>query len=181
MEKKAGYEYLKAYKLTIPIYDYTAIFCSRWLSNYTRTYDQMVQAARSGSQNIAEGYKQQSLAGYIKLAGVSRGSFEELLKDYCAFARQNDLEIWNREKCNREIKEIGEIWEIIKSNKVFPDNPAFPDLPENKEKAINLMITLINQENYLLDRLIESLKEKHMKEGGFTENLYKRRKNYRGH
>ena len=96
--KKAGYEYLLAYKITIPIYDFTANFCERHIQKYSRTFDQMVQAARSGMQNISEGNKQQGKKGYIKLCGVARGSLEELLKDYLAFARQNRLEIWDRER-----------------------------------------------------------------------------------
>jgi hypothetical protein len=89
--KKAGYEYLLAYKITVPIYDYTVVFCkrNRNLLSSTRTYDQMVQAARSGNTNIPEGNQQASLAGYIKLNGVNHGSLEELLKDYISFARQN--------------------------------------------------------------------------------------------
>lgn len=176
---KAGYEYLACYKLSVVNYDYTVVFCDRWISKFSRTNDQMVQASRSGMSNLSEGYTQQSLQGYIKLAGVSRGSEEELLKDYMAFARQNKLTIWPREKSNREIGEIGVIWEIFKKNSVLPDNPHFPDLPLEKEKAVNMMITLINQENFLLDRLIASLREKHKTQGGFTENLYKERIAYR--
>ncbi len=101
-KSKAGYEYLLAYKLTVPIYDYTIEFCRRWIDYKSRTKDQMEQAGRSGMQNIAEGNKQQSLLGYIKLAGVSRGSLEELLKDYLAFARQNKLEVWEKERVIRE-------------------------------------------------------------------------------
>lgn len=179
--KKAGYEYLLAYKLTVPIYDYTIEFCKRWISYKSRTKDQMEQGARSGMQNIPEGSKQQSLGGYIKLAGVSRGSLEELLKDYLAYARQNKLEVWEEERVIREIREIGRIWEIIKKNPYLPNNPNFPALPWDKEKAVNLLITLINQANYLIDKLIKSLKEKHMKEGGFSEKLYSARKKYRGY
>lgn len=178
---KAGYEYLLAYKITVPIYDYTVEFCKRWIDYKSRTKDQMEQAARSGMQNIPEGNKQQSLAGYIKLAGVSRGSLEELLKDYMAFARQNGLEVWEKERVTREIREIGEIWVILKLPPYLPDNPNFPDLPQDKEKAVNLLITLINQANYFIDKLIVSLKEKHMKEGGLSEKLYQARKDYRGY
>lgn len=178
-KKKAGYEYLLAYKLTVPIYDLTVQFTDRFIEKYSRTHDQMTQAARSGMQNIAEGNKQQSLKGYIKLSGVSRGSFEELLNDFISFARQKKLEIWQKEKVLREIGEIREIWKIIKINPTLPDIPNFPDLPKNPEKAVNLMITLINQTNYLLDKLIASLKEKHMKEGGLTEKLYRKRIEYR--
>lgn len=177
--QKAGYEYLLAYKITVPIYDYTVIFCNRWISQRSRTHDQMVQAARSGTQNIAEGFKQESLKGYIKLSGVNRGSLEELLKDYFAYARQNNIIVWPKEKSIRDISEISLIWKIIRDSKVLPDNPHFPNLPSDKGKAVNLMITLVNQANYLLDKLIKSLEEKHMKEGGFTEKLYKKRVEYR--
>lgn len=180
-KKKAGYEYLLAYKLTVPIYDYTVEFCKRWISYKSRTKDQMEQAARSGMQNIPEGNKQQSLSGYIKLAGVSRGSLEELLKDYLAFARQNKLEVWEKERAIREIGEMREIWEILKKTPTLPDNPNFPNLPTDPEKAVNLLITLINQANYLIDKLIVSLKEKHMKEGGLSEKLYQARKKFRGY
>jgi restriction system protein len=139
----------------------------------------MVQAARSGTQNIPEGYKQESLKGYIKLSGVNRGSLEELLKDYQAFSRQNYLQVWSKDKSIGEIREIGEIWKIIKTNPTLPDNPNFPNLPFDKEKAVNLMMTLINQANYLQDRLVKSLEKKHMEEGGLTEKLYRKRVEYR--
>lgn len=102
---KAGYEYLLAYKITIPIYDYTVIFCKKYhhLLSSQRTYDQMVQAARSGTQNIAEGNQQSSLEGYIKLTGVNKGSLEELLKDFLAFARQHKIEIWEKDRIEREV------------------------------------------------------------------------------
>jgi restriction system protein len=175
MEKKAGYEYLLAYKITVPIYDYTVEFCNRWIDKRSRTHDQMVQAARSGMQNISEGYVQEGIKGYIKLSGIARGSLEELLKDYTAFARQNKLSIWSKEKS------IGEIWEIIRNNKFLPDIPHFPDLPYPSEKATNMMITLVNQANYLLDKLIPAIKERHRTHGGLTEELYKARKEYRGY
>jgi len=181
MGGKAGYEYLLAYKITIPIYDYAVAFADKYISRFSRTHDQWTQAARSGTQNIAEGYKQQSLAGYIKLSGVARGSLEELLKDCLAYCRQNHLTVWSAEKAKREIREIGEIWVILRKTPTLPDNPNFPDLPAHPEQAINLLLTLINQANTLIDRLIMSLKEKHMREGGFTENLYKQRKNFRGY
>lgn len=179
LKPKAGYEYLLAYKLSVPVYDLTAEFTKEYVSKFSRTVDQMDQAARSGMQNIAEGNKQQSLAGYIKLCGVARGSFEELLNDYLAYARQNKIDIWEKEKAVGEIGEIGRIWEIIRKNSTLPDIPNFPNLPKDKTQAVNLMITLINQTNYMLDKLIISLKDKHMKEGGFNEKLYKRRIEYR--
>lgn len=144
-KKMAGYEYLLAYKIIVPIYDLTVEFTKKYIPYNSRTRDQMEQAARSGMQNIPEGYKQQSLAGYIKLSGISRGSLEELLNDYLSFSRQNKLEVWDKERA----------------------------------KAVNLLVTLIQQANFLIDKLIESLKEKHTKEGGFNENLLKKRLEYR--
>src|SRR3989344_332441 len=179
-KKKAGYEYLLAYKITVPIYDLTVQFCNRYIGKNSRTHDQMVQAARSGMQNICEGNKQQGLKGYIKLSGVARGSLEELLKDYTAYARQHEIAIWPKERVIGEIREIGVIWEIIRKNSTLPDSPNFPGLPNPPDQTINLMITLINQANYLIDKLIVSLKDLHMRKGGLTEELYNARKNYRG-
>lgn len=178
---KAGYEYLIAWKVTVPIYDYTVIFCKRYrhLLSSTRTFDQMVQASRSGMTNLPEGHQQSSLEGYIKLSGVNRASLEELLKDYLAFARQNKIEIWTREQAVREIGEIGEIWVILKTTPTLPLNPNFPPLPGETVKAVNLMITLVNQANFLQDRLNLSLKNKFVQEGGFRENLFRKRMDYR--
>ena len=173
--KKAGYEYLLAYKLTVPIYDLTISFVRLHIDYKSRTKDQMEQAARSGMQNIPEGYKQQSLEGYIKLAGVARGSLEELLNDYLSFARQNNIEVWDKERARREIREIGEIWAVLTATPTLPLNPSFPTLPSDKAKAVNLLISLIMQANYLIDKLIESLKLKFVNEGGFRENLFKKR------
>jgi len=187
---KAGYEYLLAYKITVPIYDYTVEFCRCCSSsNYPdyprlssgRTLDQMVQASRSGMQNLPEGYKQESLEGYIKLTGVTRGSLEELLKDYLAFARQNKILVWKSEKAKREIREIGEIWEILRKTLTLPDSPNFPPLPDSPEITVNLMITLINQANLLIDKLLASLEKKFVEQGGFRENLFRKRMEYRRH
>lgn len=174
---KADYEYLLAYKITVPIYDYTVEFCKKYIKSF-RTKEQMEQAARSGMQNILEGNQQEEMKGYIKLTGIARGSLEELLKDYMAFLRQNKLRIWEIRE-TKEIREIREIWEILKRTPTLPDIPNFPNLPDSPEKAANLLITLINQANCLIDKLVVSLKEKHMKEGGLTEELYRKRIEYR--
>ena len=176
---KPGYEYLAAYKLTVVIEDLTIEFCRRCksrdfpdypdLPSY-RSHDQWIQAARSGTRNIPEGYLQQGKKGYIKLGGVSRGSLEELLKDVIAYARQHRISIWPKEKTR-----------AIRATPVLPDQPNFPDLPDDPEVAVNMMISLINQANYLIDRLVASIKEKHAKEGGLTEELYRKRKEYRGY
>ena len=178
---KAGYEYLLAWKITVPIYDYTVEFCHRHrqLLSSARTQDQMVQAARSGMANIAEGNRQDSTEGYIKLTGVNRGSLEELLKDYLAFARQNKIPIWDKDRCRSEIGEIGKIWEILKKFPALPDNPNFPDLPNDLTVAVNLMITLVNQANYLQDRLKPAIEKTFIQKGGFRENLFRKRMEYK--
>jgi four helix bundle suffix protein len=178
---KPGYEYLLAWKITVPIYDYTVIFCKRHrhLLSSERTYDQMVQAARSGTTNIAEGNQQQSTEGYLRLTGVNRASLEELLKDYLAFARQNHIPIWPKERCLREIRELKEIWEILKATPTLPDSPNFPDLPNDPEKEVNLMLTLLHQASYLQQRLEKGIKNKFILEGGFRENLFRKHREYR--
>ena len=174
---KAGYEYLLAYKITVPIYDYTVEFCKRYFNKLSsrRTQDQMVQAARSGMQNLLEGNQQASLEGYIKLVGINSASLEELLRDYLAYARQNKIELWEKEMVVRKVRELGEVWGVIKSNNTLPNNPNFPDLPKDETKTINLMITLVNQAIYLQKKLRASLESKFIKEGGFREKLFKKR------
>ena len=176
-KKKAGYEYLIAYKISVPVYDLTLTFCKRFRSllSSARTQDQMVQAARSGNSNIPEGNQQASLEGYIKLTGVSAASLEELLKDYFSFARQNKVPVWGKEEAVRRVKEIGEVWEILKRTPTLPDSPNFPDLPNGLPEAVNFMITLVNQAIYLQKKLKTSLEKKFIEEGGFRENLFKKR------
>ncbi len=165
---KSGYEYLLAYKIAIPIYDYTVEFCTRCSPYHStdlnfpklsspRTHDQMVQAARSGMVNISEGYKQKSLASYIKLVGVARGSIEELLSDYLSYARQHNIQVWNKERV------------IL----------AFPTLPTQPAVATNLLIDFCHTAGYLQDKLLISLEDKHAREGGFNENLLRKRLEYR--
>ncbi len=175
--KAAGYEYLLAYKVSVPVYDYTVMFCNKYrrLLSSTRTFDQMIQAARSGNSNIPEGNQQASLEGYIKLTGVSYASLEELLKDYLSFARQNKVPVWNKEETIRKVREVGLVWEVIKRNPILPNSPDFPDLPDSLSKTVNLMITLTNQAIYLQKQLRISLEKKFIEKGGFRENLFRKR------
>jgi len=95
---RPGYEYLSAYQLGKVIQDLTVIFCDRFISKKSRTHDQMIQAARSNSQNVAEGYTAESLKSYIFLTGVAHGSNEELTKIFFA-----------KETCQFGIKMIQEL------------------------------------------------------------------------
>ena len=91
-----GYKGLPFYQQSEIIYDFTVDFVKRYVRHGSRTVDQMEQAARSGKQNIAEGYMQQSIEGKLKLLKVSRGSLEELLQDYMDYLRQHGLRLWDQ-------------------------------------------------------------------------------------
>lgn len=90
------YQDLKSYQQAVIIHDFTVEFCKRYIDKFSRTRDQMEQAARSGKQNIVEGcsVSKTSPPTELKLIGVARGSLKELLEDYQDFLRQRKLEIW---------------------------------------------------------------------------------------
>ncbi len=172
-DKRPGYEYLTAYMLGKVIQDLTVQFCNRYINIKSRTHDQMVQAARSNSQNVAEGYANLSLKAYIKLTGIAYGSNEELTKDYQDFLRQRDLLIWDKNHPKiREFRGFRVVW-------VTPTSLNTPTLPNNPTEAGNMLLTFCNLEGFLLKRLVASLLEKHEKEGGLTEELYRKRVEYR--
>ena len=92
-----GYKTLPFYIQSEIIYDFTAVFCEKYIDKRSRTHDQMVQAARSGKQNIAEGYLEKSIESKIKLVGVARASLEEFLNDYQDYLRQHNLQTWSKD------------------------------------------------------------------------------------
>ena len=167
-----GYKRLTSYILATVICDLNVEFIKRWISYKSRTRDQMEQAGRSGKQNIAEGYTVQSLESYIKLVGVAEGSIKELAADYEDFLRQKKLAIWGKDDPRvRVFRGFRAIW--AKRN-----IPNTPNLPKNPEEAANMMLTFCQMESYLLSRQIAALKEKFVKEGGFRENLFRKRIDY---
>lgn len=144
-------------------------FCEKWVSYKSRTKDQMEQATRSGKQNIAEGYTMQSLESYIKLLGVAHGSFKELAEDYEDFLRFKKLQTWQKEDGRvRVFRAFRAVW--LGSNR-----PNTPNLPTDPEEAANMLLTFCQMETFLLKKQIDALTEKFIKEGGFRENLFKRR------
>lgn len=170
-----GYRNLKSYQTAEIVYDLTVAFCNRYMSYKTnksyRTYDQMVQAARSGKQNIAEGSTDSGTSKKIelKLIGIARGSLEELLQDYEDFLRQHDLPLWTKEDARaKAIRALAYV--SYKSYKTYTTYMGSP------ETAANCLICLINQANYLLDRQLSTLQNEFLAKGGFTERLYKMRK-----
>lgn len=181
-ENRPGYEYLIVYMLGRVIYDLTVEFCQRYLKdpkdpkypNY-RQIEQMEQAGRSNPQNIAEGFTQPSLKGYIKLSGIAFGSNEELTKDYEDFLRQRKLLIWSKDHPRiREFRGFRVAWIDQKTLNT-------PTLPKDRVEAANMMLTLCNLEGYLLRKHVNSLKKKHENEGGLTETLYRKRRAKRGY
>lgn len=169
---RPGYEYLVDYMLGKVIQDLTVEFCQNFIES-SRLREQMEQAARSNPQNIAEGSTSESLSSYIYLASVARGSNEELTVDYKDFLRQRRLPIWSKDDSRvRVFREFRVVW--LGSNSLNT-----PILPKNSTKAANMLLTFCQMEGYLLKKHIDSLEKKHQSEGGFRENLFRKRMEYR--
>ena len=171
-----GYQTLQSYQMSEIVHDATVAFCDRFISRYSRTHDQMVQAARSGKQNIAEGSMASgtSKKTELKLVGVARASLEELLLDYRDFLRQKDLDLWGRD--HPKAKQVrGLCYRKNRSYKTY--RTYIENAPP--EFAANTMICVIHQTNYLLDQQLRVLEKDFVKEGGFTERLYRTRKAFR--
>ena len=163
-----GYKTLPIFKQAEIIYDFTVEFVKGYIDYKSRTEEHMEQAARSGKQNIPEGYLQKSLEGRIKLLGVARGSQEELLNDYLDFLRQRGLKLWEKDSAKAQaVRRL-----VYNSYNSYNDYKIYMDHPED---AANAMICLINQTNQLLDQKLRWLEEKFVSEGGFRENLFRKR------
>lgn len=170
-----GYRFLKSYQTTEIICDATVTFCGKFIDRASRTRDQMVQAARSGKQNIAEGSMASgtSKKTELKLIGVARASLEELLLDYEDFLRQKGLTLWPKEDPrSQEVRALA-----YRSDRSYR---TYRTYFENPESAANALICLIHQANYLLDRQLRQLEKQFLNDGGFTEKLYNVRKSARG-
>lgn len=171
---RPGYAYLACYQLGLVIQELTEQFTKRWIKS-PRRRQQMDEASRSNPQNIAEGYTQESLKGYIYLSGIARGSNEELQQDYRNFLLYHKYDIWPATHPKiREFREFRVKW-------ISPTTLNTPNLPNDPQEAANMLLTFCNMEGYLLKRLISSLLEKHKTEGGLTEKLYRERTHYRGY
>ena len=173
-----GYKKLKSFQIAQLVYDLTVIFTEHYIDPKSRTRDQMVQAARSGVQNIAEG----SLASgtskktELKLTNVARASLEELKLDYEDFLRQNHLTQWthNDRKAENLISQRFQTAEEIRSwinyqAAVCKQNGI---LCPTREIAANAILLLIKVTSSLLDRQLTRLASDFTQNGGFTERLY---------
>jgi len=180
-----GYRRLKSFQVAQLVYDVTVRFCDRYIDRRSRTRDQMVQAARSGVQNIAEGSQCSGTSKKfeIKLTNVARASLEELRLDYEDYLRQRGLALWPpdhpalmRFKAKRcanlaEVREwVGEErQERPKQGRVGPCS----SVPRADELVANAALSLLNLCCHLLDRQISAQAAAFEKEGGFTERLYR--------
>lgn len=184
--KHGGYRKLKSFRIAQLIYDVTVRFCDRYIDKRSRTHDQMVQAARSGVQNIAEGSQASgtSKKTELKLTNVARASLEELRLDYEDFLRQHKLPIWDRDDPRRQklidcrcatadevsgwVREEHDRGQGGQSGLSGQKQPiAYPEL------AANVALVLLAVACYLLDRQLSAQAGAFETEGGFTERLYR--------
>ena len=201
-----GYRHLKSFQMAQLIYDLTVRFCDKYIDKRSRTHDQMVQAARSGVQNIAEGSQASgtSKKTELKLTNVARASLEELRLDYEDFLRQRSLPLWERSDPRRQelidrrctaINEVAQWSREVRGNGLSGRNgrsglngqdaqnlstQSTSSTPSTfPEIVANAALAFITVACYLLDRQIAAQAKAFEDEGGFTERLYRVRSNHR--
>jgi four helix bundle suffix protein len=197
-----GYRRLKSFQVAQLAYDVTVRFCDRYIEKRSRTHDQMVQAARSGVQNIAEGSQASGASKKmeLKLTSVARASLEELRLDYEDFLRQRGLAQWAREdprraeliarrpgsadavaQWARDVRDgqdgrRGQSGRGARQKSIESTKSTVSTFPEI---AANGVLALLSVACSLLDRQIASLEKAFVEKGGFTERLYKVRSEWR--
>ncbi len=193
LPKHGGYRKLKSFQIAQLVYDVTVRFCDRYLEKRSRTHDQMVQAARSGVQNIAEGSQVSGTSKKMemKLTNVARASLEELRLDYEDYLRQRNLEQWapndpRRQKLiDRRCSTADEVAVWVKE--IYGLHGQNGQSMKSKEStqityseiAANAALVLIGVAVSLLNRQLAAQAAAFEKDGGFTERLYQRRKSSR--
>ena len=172
-----NYENLLCYKKAVVIYDLTYHFCMRYVDAKSRTFDQMIQAARSGKQNIVEGTvdMSSSFEMMLKLINVARGSLKELLEDYKDYLRVNKLRLWQSDS-----KEVDAMRRVGIDN---TESEYFLKLAEtrNDEVVANMVIVLLYQADVLLMRYIRHIEAEFAEHGGIKERMYTVRTQNRGY
>jgi four helix bundle suffix protein len=169
---RGDYQTLLSYQKSEVVYQITYRFCQSFLKKGDRTVDQMVQAARSGKQNIVEGSKAAptSKEMEIKLTNVARASLEELLEDYRDFLKVRDFPLWDKNsKEALYVRKLGHGNDVsYETYRIFVDTrPA--------EVVANIAICLVHQANYLLDQQLKRLEKDFLKDGGLRERMTKAR------
>ncbi len=188
-----GYRNLKSFQVAQLVYDVTVRFCDRYIEKRSRTHDQMVQAARSGVQNIAEGSQVSGTSKKmeLKLTNVARASLEELRLDYEDFLRQRGLALWERNdprrqalvarRCTTADQVAAWVKEIHgQDGQNGPDGQSILSIESiYPELSANAVLVLIGVACALLDRQIAAQAAAFEQEGGFTERLYRVRQERR--
>jgi len=167
-----NYKELRSYQKAEVAYDITFRFCKKFLKTGDRTVDQMIQAARSGKQNIVEGVRASggSKEMEIKLLNVARASLEELLADYEDYLRVRDLPIWKKDSKEAQyVRKLG--------NQTPQTYETYREIVESRpaEVVANIALCVIHQSNYLLDQQIRRLEQDFLKEGGLRERMTRAR------
>jgi four helix bundle suffix protein len=167
-----GYQELLSYHKALVVFQATQYFCDRFIDKRSRTHDQMVQAARSGKQNILEGSQASgtSKETELKLTNVARASQEELLEDYRDFMRARNAPLWD--KNSKEalfVRKLG-----AKKDTSYETYKTYLET-RPPEVVANIIICLIHQTNYLLDQQLKRLEQDFLKEGGLRERMTRAR------
>ncbi|MEK7091204.1 MAG: four helix bundle suffix domain-containing protein [Patescibacteria group bacterium] len=164
---------IRSFLIATIAYDFGLEFANRYIGTKSRTHDQIVQALRSGKQNIVEGTMASgtSKKTEVKLLGVARASLEEALADAEDYLRQHQLTLWP--KTDPRILIIRNLG--YKSDKSYHTYMSYLSDPES---AANCLICLVHQANFLLDRQIQAVEKEFLEKGGLSERLYQARKNF---
>lgn len=171
-----GYVGLKAHHAAEIAYDATVAFCNRFIDRRSRTHDQMVQAARSGKQNIVEGSAAAGTSSKteLRLIGVARASLEEVLADFKDYLRQHNLPQWSKD----DPRTVAVRKKAYLPNRSYDDYRSYIER-ESAEVAANAAICLISQATYLLDRLKKQLEQAFLEHGGISERMLAARLRHR--
>lgn len=182
--KSGGYRNLKSFQLAQLCFDITVRFVELYIPKNSRTVDQMVQAARSGVQNIAEGSvaAATSKRTELKLTNVARASLEELRLDYEDYLRQHAATIWSKEHpltqefINQRISSMEEFRTFVQNSKQHPSlSVEVSSCPLQSVIVANAVLLLLNVACHLLDRQLVRLAADFENEGGFSERMYQQR------
>lgn len=174
-QPKTSYRNLRVFQKAEAIYDLTYYFLEKHISKSDRTHDQMLQAARSGKQNIVEGRADAASSAEmeIKLYGVAQGSLHELLNDYEDFMRTRKIEIWTSSH-----PRYTKLRTTCATNN---DTAYYMNLTStmNDVELCNLLLTLIHQTITMLGKIIDLAKQDFIQNGGIKEQMYRARLSYR--
>jgi len=178
LKKTVVWQELYFYRKSDAIYQLTVEFCRRYLPAHgDRTVDQMVQAARSGKQNIVEGSEDGKTSSEmeLKLLNVARGSLQELRADYQDYINTHHLQLWSADSDRQR-----RLRDFCHSHNDFPDYaPLLAKM--NDEEMANLLLTLCHQTDKMMCSYIEHLERRFVTEGGIKERMYAARTGYRQH